>query len=105
MRRIRSKDTAPEMMVRTTVHRMGFRYRLHAGHLPGRPDLVFGKRKKIIFVHGCFWHMHERCKLTHVPVTRREYWKPKLEGNRRRDEANRQALEKNGWSVLVIWEC
>jgi DNA mismatch endonuclease (patch repair protein) len=84
---------------------MGFRFRLHTGTLPGRPDLTFARLRKIIFVHGCFWHSHEGCKETHTPKTRRNYWRPKLEGNRRRDLANAAKLRRLGWKVLVIWEC
>ncbi len=84
---------------------MGFRFRLHVRTLPGRPDLVFARLQKIIFVHGCFWHSHEGCKETHRPKTRQEYWRPKLEGNRRRDLENTAKLELLGWKVLVVWEC
>ncbi len=105
MSRIRSRDTVPEMMVRRLVHGMGYRYRLHRRDLPGTPDLVFGPRRKVIFVHGCFWHLHEGCPLARRPKSRREFWGPKLEGNRLRDQRNLSELERLGWDVLVIWEC
>ncbi len=105
MRRIRSKDTAPELVVRRMVHSLGFRFRLHSKDLPGRPDLVFARLKSVILVHGCFWHSHPGCKETHVPKTRQEYWRPKLEGNRTRDAANKAKLKRLGWRVLVVWEC
>lgn len=107
MRRIRSKDTAPEMTVRRLVHGLGYRYRLHRKDLPGNPDLVFSSRKKVIFVHGCFWHQHEdlSCKITNTPKTNLEYWLPKLERTKQRDELNQQKLKETGWDVLVIWEC
>jgi DNA mismatch endonuclease (patch repair protein) len=84
---------------------MGFRFRLHVSTLPGHPDLVFAKLRKIILVHGCFWHLHEGCKEAHVPKTRRDYWRPKLRGNRRRDSKNIAELQELGWKVLVVWEC
>ncbi len=105
MRRIRSKDTAPEMLVRSLVHGMGYRYRLHAKDLPGRPDLVFRSRKKAIFVHGCFWHQHSGCRDGRLPVSRQEYWGPKLSRNVERDLLHRNSLVRMGWKVLVVWEC
>jgi DNA mismatch endonuclease (patch repair protein) len=105
MGRVRGKDTKPEMLVRQLVHRMGYRYRLHRRDLPGIPDLVFSNRGKIIFVHGCFWHRHGSCKLTRWPKSKLEFWKPKLEENRRRDRANQRALRARGWKTLVVWEC
>lgn len=84
---------------------MGFRFRLHAKRLPGHPDLVFARLRRIIFVHGCFWHSHEGCKETHTPKTRQDYWRPKLEGNRRRDIESTAKLRRLGWKVLVVWEC
>ena len=107
MRRIRSKDTKPEMLVRRLVHGMGFRYRLHGLDLPGKPDLVFTSRRKVIFVHGCFWHMHgdPRCSGRREPQSNQEYWKPKLARNRQRDAEHLAALESAGWSVLTVWEC
>ncbi|MGI8992555.1 MAG: very short patch repair endonuclease [Bryobacteraceae bacterium] len=105
MSRVRSKDTKPEMIVRRLVHRMGYRYRLHARDLPGNPDLVFPGRGKIIFVHGCFWHRHSACKNTRWPKSRLGFWKPKLEQNRRRDGINQRALRRLGWKLLIVWEC
>jgi DNA mismatch endonuclease, patch repair protein len=101
---VKSKDTRPEMTVRRLVHAMGFRYRLHVESLPGKPDLVFPRLKKIINVHGCFWHMHS-CKRCRIPSSRREYWVAKLKRNAARDRRTRSALVRCGWEVLVIWEC
>lgn len=105
MRRIRSKNTTPEMLVRHLVHKMGFRYRLHVKSLPSRPDLVFRKHFKIILVHGCFWHQHPNCPNAREPKSNGHYWLPKLMRNKERDAENREKLEKLGWKVLVIWEC
>ena len=107
MGRVRGQDTKPEMVVRRLIHGMGYRYRLHAKDLPGRPDIVFRKRKKAIFIHGCFWHRHPdpACKLARLPKTRLDFWLPKLEGNRQRDIANVERLEAMGWQVLLVWEC
>jgi DNA mismatch endonuclease (patch repair protein) len=105
MRAIRSKGMRPELEVRHLVHNMGYRYRLHLKGLPGKPDLVFASRNKAIFVHGCFWHMHEDCRVAHVPKSNLEYWGPKLERNRARDLKNVQSLMGDGWKVLVVWEC
>ena len=107
MRAIRSKDMKPELTVRRLVHSMGYRYRLHRHGLPGRPDMVFAASRKVIFVHGCFWHQHPDpgCKLTHRPKSNLEYWEPKLRRNRERDTAHRIRLAELGWDVLVIWEC
>ena len=107
MRRIRSKDSKAERAVRSLIHRLGYRFRLHRRNLPGTPDIVFPSRKRVIFVHGCFWHLHPDpdCKRARMPKTRVDYWKPKLEGNRRRDLVNREKLRALGWGVLEIWEC
>ncbi len=107
MSRIRAKNTRPEMLVRRLVHAMGYRYRLHDRRLQGSPDLVFRARRKVIFVHGCFWHHHPdpACKLARMPKSRQEFWRPKLEGNRDRDERTRQALDREGWRQMVVWEC
>ena len=107
MSRVRGKDTGPEMAVRRMVHAMGYRYRLHRKDLPGKPDLVFPARRKVVFVHGCFWHRHPdpACKLARLPKSRLDFWPPKLEGNRARDEANRARLRELGWEVFVAWEC
>ena len=105
MSRVRSKDTRTEMIVRRLVYGMGFRYRLHDANLPGKPDMVFRSRRKVIFVHGCFWHRHKNCSLARMPKSRVKFWQEKLNGNRTRDNRNRRQLEKMGWSVLVVWEC
>lgn len=105
MSRIRSKGTKPEVIVRRLTSALGYRYRLHGDKLPGHPDLVFSSRKKVIFVHGCFWHQHQRCRQYRMPKSRLDFWLPKLESNKKRDRANRAALTKMGWSVLVLWEC
>lgn len=107
MSRIRSKDSKPEMVVRRLVHGMGFRYRLHRKDVPGKPDLVFGRRKKVIFVHGCFWHRHNdsACKLARLPKSRLDFWLPKLERNAQRDAENSAQLEALGWDEMVVWEC
>lgn len=104
MRAIRAKDTVPEMIVRRLVFSMGYRYRLHGSSLPGKPDLVFKGRKKVIFVHGCFWHMHG-CKRGRMPKSKLEYWESKLMRNKVRDTENQKCLAACGWDVLVIWEC
>ncbi|MBI5154395.1 DNA mismatch endonuclease Vsr [Candidatus Poribacteria bacterium] len=107
MRRIRAKDMRPEMFVRRTVHGMGYRYRLHSALLPGKPDLSFPSRHKVIFVHGCFWHRHRAraCRISRLPKSNTGYWHPKLEANEARDKRHRRQLRKLGWDVLVIWEC
>lgn len=105
MRKVRSKDTKPEMVVRKLIFSMGYRYRLHDRKLPGTPDLVFPGRKKVIFVHGCFWHQHDGCKLARMPKSRMPFWTTKLSMNRERDDRNMAYLTELGWSVLVIWEC
>jgi DNA mismatch endonuclease, patch repair protein len=107
MRRILSKDMSPEMSVRRLLHSMGYRYRLHRKSLPGHPDIVFPTQKKVIFVHGCFWHQHAdpRCKIKRVPKSRLEYWLPKLSRNAERDQESIALLKGLGWKVLVIWEC
>lgn len=105
MSRVRGKDTQPEMVVRRLVFAAGYRYRLHGRNLPGRPDLVFPGRHKVIFVHGCFWHRHEGCALARLPKSRLDFWLPKLEANSRRDERDRSALLEMGWDVLIVWEC
>ena len=105
MRSIKSVDTSPEMKVRRIVHGLGYRYSLHSSDLPGKPDLVFRTRKKVIFVHGCFWHCHQGCQETHVPKSHRGYWRPKLKRNKARDRENQVALEAIGWRILVFWEC
>jgi DNA mismatch endonuclease, patch repair protein len=105
MRAIRSKDMRPEMAVRSLVHRMGYRFRLHKKDLPGKPDLVFSPRRKVIFVHGCFWHSHRNCRIAHLPKSNLEYWGQKLQRNRLRDKKTVEALRRSGWKVFVVWEC
>jgi DNA mismatch endonuclease, patch repair protein len=103
---VRSKDTKPEMAIRRLVHKMGFRYRLHARDLPGSPDLVFPGRGKIIFIHGCFWHRHgTNCKNTRWPKSKLDFWRPKLERNHQHDKIVCRELRRRGWRVLVVWEC
>jgi DNA mismatch endonuclease, patch repair protein len=105
MSRIRGKDTRPELAVRRLVHGMGYRYRLHRADLPGKPDLVFAAKHKVIFVHGCFWH-HHACRYGEVtPKTNAKFWKEKIATNIARDARNVQALQDKGWEVLVVWEC
>ena len=105
MAAIRGRDTKPEMIVRSLVHRAGYRFRLHRKDLPGRPDLVFPGRRKVVFVHGCFWHQHPRCRYATRPATRPKFWSAKLDGNRTRDHRVIRELKQIGWDVLVIWEC
>lgn len=104
MRAVKQRDTGPELLLRKALHRLGYRYRAHAKHLPGRPDLVFPSRKKVIFVHGCFWHGHD-CSKGRPPKSRPEYWIPKIEANKARDERVISELKKDGWDVMVIWQC
>jgi len=105
MSRIRGKNTKPEMIVRSLAHRLGYRFRLHRTDLPGKPDIVFPSRGKVVLVHGCFWHRHN-CRYGRVmPATRRQFWSRKFDANRERDRRNRRALRSRGWDVLVIWEC
>lgn len=104
MKAVKGKDTKPELAIRQLIHRLGFRFRLHDGGLPGKPDIVFPARRKVIFVHGCFWHQH-RCPAAARPSSRREYWDAKLDGNMARDRHNQRRLRNMGWSSLVVWEC
>jgi DNA mismatch endonuclease (patch repair protein) len=103
MARVLNKDTKPELYVRRLVFSKGYRYRLHVRALPGTPDLVFTKAKKVIFVHGCFWHRHARCG--RLPKSKKRFWITKLEQNRQRDLCNLRKLRRRGWKVLVLWEC
>ncbi len=105
MARIRSSDTSPELAVRRIAHRMGLRFRLHRKDLPGRPDLVFPRRRTAVFVHGCFWHRHRGCRLASTPKSHVDYWTRKFETNVARDARQQRALKKLGWRVLVVWEC
>lgn len=107
MSRIKGRNTSPEAAVRRLLTSLGYRYRLHVRVLPGHPDLVFSRRRKVIFVHGCFWHRHghPRCRLARLPKSRLEFWLPKLESNRHRDKRNLARLRNEGWRTLVVWEC
>jgi DNA mismatch endonuclease (patch repair protein) len=105
MRAVKSTDTAPELTVRRMAHRMGFRFRLHRKDLPGRPDLTFPRLRKVVFVHGCFWHGHDCARGARVPKRNRAYWLKKIAGNRDRDEKNLEKLAAAGWQSLVVWEC
>jgi len=104
MRVIRGRDTLPEIAVRSLVHKLGYRFRLHRQDLPGKPDLAFPARCKVIFVHGCFWHSHA-CKTGLIPKSNRDFWLPKLRRNKARDKENIDALKQLGWGALVIWQC
>jgi DNA mismatch endonuclease (patch repair protein) len=105
MSRITGSNTKPELLLRSLLHRAGFRFRLHAKELPGRPDIVLPKYRIAIFVHGCFWHRHPGCRNATMPSTRTEFWSAKLNGNVERDARNTAALEEIGWTVLTVWEC
>lgn len=105
MSRIRDRDTAPEMAVRSLLHRMGCRFRLHRKDLPGKPDIVLSKYRTVIFVHGCFWHRHRRCKFAYTPKTRIDFWTEKFEKNIERDSRIQRRLRNLGWHVIVVWEC
>lgn len=102
---IRNRDTAPERAVRRELYGLGIRYRLHNGKLPGRPDIVIGRLRTVIFVHGCYWHRHPGCRLAYTPKSNVEFWLAKLEGNAARDARNQDRLTELGWRVIVIWEC
>lgn len=105
MSRIKSKNTKPEITIRSLLHRMGIRFRLHRRDLPGCPDIVLPKYNSVIFVHGCFWHLHQGCRDGTIPKTQHEKWSLKLKKNVERDQLHYQELEKKGWKVLVLWEC
>ncbi len=105
MQRVKGRNTPPEMVVRRACHALGYRYRLHRSDLPGKPDLVFPGRGKVVFVHGCFWHRHRCPSGRSCPATRREYWTAKFDRNRRRDQRVRRRLNRQGWGVMVVWEC
>lgn len=105
MGRVRGKDTTPEMAVRSLLHSLGFRYRLHRPDLPGKPDIVLPKYKAVVFVHGCFWHRHAGCSRASTPATRRDYWLPKFQRTIDRDKRNQAELRSAGWNVIVVWEC
>lgn len=105
MRAVKGEDTAPERIVRSLVHRLGFRFRLQGKNLPGKPDLVLPRHRVVIFVHGCFWHGHGCPRGSRKPKTRADYWRKKIGGNAQRDQRTRRALQRTGWRVLTIWEC
>jgi DNA mismatch endonuclease, patch repair protein len=105
MSRIRSKHTKPEMRVRSLLHKMGYRFRLHVSSLPGNPDLVLPKYKTVIFVHGCFWHRHPECKYAYTPKTQFDFWNSKFSKNLKRHEEAVNKLSILGWNILIIWEC
>ena len=105
MAAIRCKDTKPELVIRSRLHSLGLRFRLHCKDLPGRPDIILPKYKTVILVNGCFWHQHIGCKLSHWPKSREEYWKPKLNRTVTRDQENEVKLKNLGWNVIVVWEC
>lgn len=102
---VRAKDTKPEMRVRRLIHGMGYRYRLHSRRLPGNPDLVFAGKRKVIFVHGCFWHRHDCAMGDRLPKSRVAFWRRKLDQNKSRDHEVKQRLRQAGWAVAVVWEC
>ena len=101
---IRGKDTQPELIIRRALHAKGFRYRLHVKDIPGQPDMVFPRFRSVVFVHGCFWHGHD-CSLFRLPATRTEFWRAKIERNRKRDDEVTIMLAESGWRQLVVWEC
>jgi len=105
MRSVRSQGTAPEMLVRRVAHALGYRYALHRTDLPGKPDIVFVSRRKIVLVHGCFWHLHTCRRGMNSPVSNTEYWRTKRERNKERDRANLRFLRAADWKVLIVWEC
>ena len=105
MRAVRSRDTGPERSVRKLLHALGYRFRLHRKDLPGKPDIVFPGRRKVIFVHGCFWHRHKGCRWTTTPKSNVAFWTEKFEANVRRDRKNARDLRRAGWGVMVIWQC
>lgn len=105
MSRIRGKDTTPELIVRKLAHEMGYRFRLHRRDLPGSPDLVFPRYKKVIWVHGCFWHRHEGCRKTTMPATNIPFWEEKFAATQKRDDQNFHRIRDQGWEALIIWEC
>ena len=102
---IRAKNTTPEIIVRSILHRLGFRFRLHRNDLTGKPDIVLKKYRAVIFVHGCFWHQHKFCKRANIPKSNRKYWIPKLARNAERDKINKRDLKRDGWRVITLWEC
>ena len=102
---IRGRNTKPEILIRSMLHQQGFRFRLHIGNLPGKPDIVLAKYNTVIFVHGCFWHQHKKCIDGRIPSSNKEYWRKKLELNIERDRKNMRQLHNQNWKVVVVWEC
>lgn len=102
---IKGKNTKPELLLRSALHKLGFRFRIQRKDLPGKPDIVLSKYKTIIFVHGCFWHRHPGCKYAYTPKSNIEFWTNKLEGNAIRDRLTEKALEEMGWRIIIVWEC
>jgi DNA mismatch endonuclease (patch repair protein) len=105
MSKISGKNTKPEIIIRKISHSLGYRFRLHKKDLPGKPDIVFPKYKKLIFVNGCFWHGHKNCKRSKLPTTNKKFWKEKIEGNKKKDQSNYYHIKKLGWDYLIIWQC
>lgn len=105
MSRVRAKDTAPERVVRSMLHRLGLRFRKHVEALPGKPDIVLPKYKTVVFVHGCFWHQHRNCKRSRRPVSNAAYWNDKLDANKRRDQSVKNKLSRAGWKLMTVWTC
>ena len=105
MSRIKSKNTKPEIVLRSLLHRSGFRFRLHDKKLPGRPDIVLPKYQSVIFVNGCFWHRHEHCKLSYTPKSRQNFWDKKFSDTVNRDQKKIKLLKESGWNVITVWEC
>jgi DNA mismatch endonuclease, patch repair protein len=105
MRRVHSTDTKPERKVRSLLHRLGYRFRIHCPDLPGKPDIVLPKRRTVVFVHGCFWHRHQDCPHATTPSSRQEYWLPKFRRTVDRDRRNKEELQDSGWNVVIVWEC
>ena len=105
MSRIRNRNTAPEKAVRSVIHQMGFRFSLHKGSLPGKPDIVLTRHKKVVFVHGCFWHQHDGCPSAKKPQSNQDFWNAKLDDNVQRDKYTQRLLDQLGWKCLVVWEC
>jgi len=105
MARVKGQDTKPEKVVRSLLHKMGYRFRLHQSDLPGNPDIVLTRHGKVVFVHGCFWHGHRRCSRASRPVTNTDFWNRKLESNIKRDSKVVRRLRSAGWSVMIIWQC
>jgi len=105
MSRIRGRDTQPEMVVRSLLHRLGFRFRVHVSGLPGKPDITLPRFKTVIFVHGCFWHHHAHCRNANYPDTRAKFWHDKIDGTVARDQQKQRQLRRLGWRVITVWEC